>query len=110
MQSAKDIKNGRSAYYFLSDRAFNYYWIDVVRKAVTTNMAKIEEIKRRYKDEWVLVEVIEEDELGQPTEVELIAHSKSRDDTYEAMRKTKATDIAHFYTGAIPKKGYAVAF
>ena len=54
-------------------------------------MAKIEEIKRRYKDEWVLVEVIEEDELGQP-------------DTYEAMRKTKATDIAHFYTGEIPKR------
>ncbi len=75
-------------------------------------MAKIEEIKRKYKDEWVLAEVLEEDEFGQPTEVELIAHSKSRDDTYEAMRKakTKAKDIAHFYTGEILKKGYAVAF
>jgi hypothetical protein len=41
----------------------------------------------------VLVEVIEADELGQPTEVELIVHSKSRDDTYETMRKTKATDV-----------------
>ena len=29
--------------------------------------------------------------LGQPIEVKLIAHSKSRDDTYEVMRKTKAT-------------------
>ena len=65
---------------------------------------KIEEIKKRYKDEWVLVEVLAEDELREPVEVELIAHSKSRDDTYEAMRKTKAKDIAHFYTGAIPKK------
>jgi len=71
---------------------------------------KIEEIKRKYRDEWVLAEVIEEDESGQPTEVKLIAHSKSRDDTYEAMRKTKAKDIAHFYTVEIPKKGYAVAF
>ena len=52
----------------------------------------------------MLAEVIEEDESGQPTEVKLIAHSKSRDDTYEAMRKTKAKDIAHFYTGEIPKK------
>jgi len=69
---------------------------------------KIEEIKRKYRDEWVLAEVIEES--GQPTEVKLIAHSKSRDDTYEAMRKTKAKDIAHFYTVEIPKKGYAVAF
>ncbi|MGB3457730.1 MAG: hypothetical protein WBB08_00230 [Halobacteriota archaeon] len=71
---------------------------------------KIEEIKKRYKDEWVLVEVLAEDELREPVEVELIAHSKSRNDTYEAMRKTKAKDIAHFYTGKIPKKGYAVAF
>ena len=69
---------------------------------------KIEEIERKYRDEWVLAEVIEEDESGQPTEVKLIAHSKSRDDTYEAMRKTKAKDIAHFYTWEIPK--YAVAF
>jgi hypothetical protein len=50
---------------------------------------KIEEIKKRYKDEWVLVEVLAEDELREPVEVELIAHSKSRDDTYEAMRKTQ---------------------
>jgi len=40
-------------------------------------MVKIEEIKKRYRDEWVLVEVIEEDELGQPIDVKLIAHSKS---------------------------------
>ena len=73
-------------------------------------MTKIEEIKERYKGEWVFVEVVDEDELGQPTEVELISHSKSRDETYEAMRKTKAQDIAHFYTGEIPKKGYAVVF
>jgi len=71
---------------------------------------KIEELKKRYKDEWVLVEVLAEDKLREPVEVVLIAHSKSRDDTYEAMKKTKAKDIAHFYTGEIPKKGYAVAF
>ena len=73
-------------------------------------MVNVEKIKKRYRDEWVLVEVIEEDELGQPIDVELIAHSKSRGDTYDAMRKTKAKDIAHFYTGEIPQKGYAVVF
>jgi len=26
------------------------------------------------------------------------------------MGRTRAKDIAHFYTGEIPKKGYAVAF
>jgi len=70
----------------------------------------VEEIKQKYKDEWVLVEVTKTDELGQPVEGNIIAHSRNRDDTYEAMKHTKAKDIAHFYTGEIPKKGYAVAF
>lgn len=71
---------------------------------------KIEELKKQYKDEWVLVEVINEDEVGQPTEIVLISHSKNRDDTYDAMKKTKSKYLAHFYNGEIPKKGYAVAF
>ncbi|MFO8109544.1 MAG: hypothetical protein R6U17_03340 [Thermoplasmata archaeon] len=73
-------------------------------------METIEEIKEEYKDEWVLVEVIEENELGEPTKVKLIAHSKCRDDTYDAMSETTAKYLYHFYNGEIPKKGYAVAF
>lgn len=73
-------------------------------------MKSIEEIKEEYKDEWVLVEVIEENERGEPTKVELIAHSKCRDDTYDAMSEASAKYLYHFYTGEIPKKGYAVAF
>lgn len=71
---------------------------------------KIKELKKQYKNEWVLVEVLEVDESGKPIEVNIIAHSKDRDETYAAMKKTKIKDIAHFYTGEIPKKGYAVAF
>lgn len=71
---------------------------------------KIDEIKERYKDEWVLIEVVKTNELGEPIEGNVIAHSKNRDETYEAMKKTQARDIAHFYTGKIPKKGYAVEF
>ncbi|MCL0050757.1 hypothetical protein M1N22_02785 [Dehalococcoidia bacterium] len=73
-------------------------------------MAKIEEIKKRYSNEWVLVEVIEEDELGQPIDVELVAHSKSRDEIYDALMEMKTKYTYQFYTGDIPKKGYAVAF
>ena len=51
---------------------------------------KIEEIKRRYKDEWVLVELMKEDELDQPIDVELMAHSKSRDEIYEALMETNS--------------------
>lgn len=71
---------------------------------------KIEEVKEKYKNEWVLVNVSQVNELGEPIDVEIIAHSKNREDTYQAMKETKAKDIAHFYTGEIPKKGYAVAF
>ena len=70
----------------------------------------IEEIKQKDKDEWLLIEVTKSDELGQPLEGNLIAHSKNRDDTYEAMTKTKAKHLYHTYTGKIPTKGYAVAF
>ena len=70
----------------------------------------IEELKKQYKNEWVLVEVLKEDQSGRPLNIKLIAHSKNRDDTYGAMKKTKAKYTYHFYTGEIPSKGYAVAF
>lgn len=71
----------------------------------------IEEIKGKYKDEWVLVEVIEEDELNRPTKARLIAHSKNRDDIYEELEHIEnKKHVATFYTGRIPEKGYAVAY
>lgn len=71
---------------------------------------KIKEIKKKYKDEWVLIEVTKSDELGQPLEGNVITHSRNRDDTYAAMKQTKTKDFAHFYTGEIPEESYAVAF
>lgn len=70
----------------------------------------IGEIRVKYKDEWVLIEVVKCDEFGQPVEGNVIAHSRDRDDTYEAMTKTKSKYLYHTYTGKIPTKGYAVAF
>jgi hypothetical protein len=72
-------------------------------------MATIEEIKKRYKDEWVLLRVLKVDELDRPLEGEVIAHSKMREEVYEKQRQIKG-DIALLYTGEIPKQGYAVAF
>lgn len=73
-------------------------------------MLSVEEISTQYKDEWVLIEVQETDAEGNPTKGRVIAHSKDREETYRALRKTSVGDVAHFYTGAIPKEGYAVAF
>jgi len=71
---------------------------------------RMSDVKKKYKDEWVLVEILREDELGNPIEVEVLAHSKTRDETYKALRNAKDKYVYHFYTGGIPKEGYAVAF
>lgn len=71
---------------------------------------RIEEIKEKYKDEWVLIEILGEDELGMPREGKILAHSKTRNDIYKESRKTKEKYTYQFYTGEIPKEGYAVAF
>jgi len=52
-------------------------------------MTTAEEIKKTYKDEWVLVEVINEDEKGSPTKVKLLAHSKARDEIYDVLKRMK---------------------
>jgi len=70
---------------------------------------KINEIKKKYLDEWVLIQVLEVDEFRMPTEGEVIDHSNSREYIYEKQREIKG-DVAVIYTGKIPKEGYAVAF
>ena len=70
---------------------------------------KVKDVEKKYKNEWVLVEILKEDELGQPIDVKLLAHSKNRDDVYTRLKETKSKYVSTFYTGKIPQKGYAVA-
>ncbi len=70
---------------------------------------KFDMIKKQNRNEWVLVEVLEEDSQGSIIEAKLLAHSPNRDDTYKEMKKTNKYTY-HFYNGEIPTKGYAVAF
>jgi hypothetical protein len=70
---------------------------------------RLEEIKEKFKDEWVILEVLKEDEIGQPIEGKVIAHSRERDEVYKKQREMEG-DIAVFYAGEVPKEGYAVAF
>jgi len=69
----------------------------------------INELEKKYPNEWILIEVIEENEYGEPIKGKLIAHDKVRDEIYEKIRSTTG-DISMFFAGEIPKKGYAVAF
>lgn len=71
---------------------------------------KVKEVEKKYKNEWVLAEILKEDDSGKPVEVKVLTHSKNRDDTYATIREVKGKYTYHFYTGKIPRKGYAVAF
>jgi len=68
----------------------------------------IEAVKRRYKDEWVLAEVLERDELDQPIKLKVLKHSKSRDEIDEALEECKYLFTYQFYTGKLPDD-YAIA-
>jgi len=70
---------------------------------------EIKKIKRKYKNEWLLIKVTAEDEKDQPIEGEVILHSKNRDEIYEAQKKLKEY-LYITYSGEMPKKGFAVAF
>lgn len=71
---------------------------------------KINQLKKKYKNEWILVEVLKEDELNNPIEIKIVSHSKDRDKIYDFLLKVKpGKHVATLYTGEIPRKGYAVA-
>ena len=72
-------------------------------------ISTVKEFEKKYHDEWLLIEVLEENECEEPVKGKLIAHSKVRDEIYEKLKKTTG-DICLFFAGEIPKKGYAVAF
>lgn len=63
----------------------------------------IEEIKRKYPDEWLL---IIDCELSKNTELEagkVIAHSRCRDDIHKALLKENYEGkVAIYYAGEIP--------
>jgi len=69
----------------------------------------IEELKKRYKDEWLLIKITKTDEQDRPIEGEVLLHSKNRDEIYEAQKNIKEY-LYIGYSGEMPKKGFAVAF
>ena len=69
----------------------------------------IELLKKQFPDQWLLIRVVTVNELDEPTEGEVILHSKNRDDIYESQKNIKG-DLYLIYSGELPKKGFAVAF
>lgn len=69
-------------------------------------MLTLKEIREKYRDQWVLVDVTAEDELNQPMAGRVLAHDRDRDAVYDQWETTPAKDAFVFFTGDIVKKGY----
>ena len=64
---------------------------------------KLEEIKKKYQGEWVLIEYKELDENLIPLEGEVLAHSPNRDEIYKEQLNYKDKQLAIDYLGNIPE-------
>jgi len=72
-------------------------------------MAKIKELEKKYKGEWLAIEVVKE-KGGEPIEGKLILHSKDREKIWEKIRLSKEKEIYVTFAGPPLEKGYAAAF
>jgi effector-binding domain-containing protein len=63
---------------------------------------KITELKKKFKNKWVLAEVIKENELNQPVEVKPIMASFDKNEIYDRIAKVpKGKTVATIFTGKI---------
>lgn len=62
----------------------------------------ISEVKKKFKNKWVLAEVLKQDKLNQAVDVKPIMSSKNRNDLYKKMATLpRGTHVATLYTGEI---------
>ena len=72
-------------------------------------MAKIEKLKKKYKGEWLAIEVTKE-EGGEAIEGKLILHSKIREEIWKNISLSKEKEIYVTFAGPPLEEGYAAAF
>lgn len=61
------------------------------------------EIVKKFKNEWVLIEVKKIDEEYNLKEGDVIAHSKDKSEVYGRLLKLKGKELYIDYTGQVPK-------
>lgn len=67
---------------------------------------KISEVKKKYKNKWVLAEVLKEDELNRALEIKPIAISQDKNEVYDKLaslpeKKTDGKTFTTLYTGKV---------
>ena len=69
----------------------------------------IEELKQKYPDEWIIVEVLEEDRKGNILSVRLLEHSRDKSRIDRISEDFEGYTYS-FFNGSIPKEGHVFAF
>ncbi len=64
---------------------------------------KWENIKKTFKDQWVLIEVEKVDESFNVVEGEVLAHSKDKNEVYQKLLQIRPKEFSIEYTGDIPE-------
>ena len=85
-----------SAYYSLTEAGRTRDGRSTVADIVT-----IEEEAKRHKDEWLLFEVTEMDEIDQPVKGRLLHHAKARSEVHREVMKVRDKLTCVFFTGPL---------
>lgn len=64
---------------------------------------KLNEIKKKYRDEWVLIEYSKFSASLQVKEGKVLAHASNKEDIYKALLGTKGKNVAIEYCGKVPE-------
>ena len=61
------------------------------------------DIKKNFRNQWVLIEVKNVDENFYVLEGEVLAHSKDKDEIYQKLLKIRPKEFSIEYTGEVPE-------
>ena len=64
---------------------------------------RLSEIKKKYRDEWVLIEYSKISASLQVKEGKVLAHASNKEDIYKALLGTKGKNVAIEYCGKVPE-------
>ena len=64
---------------------------------------RLSEIKRKYRNEWVLIEYSKISASLQVKEGKVLAHASNKEDIYKALLRTKGKNVAIEYFGKVPE-------
>ena len=66
-------------------------------------MVRLSEIKKKYRDQWVLIEFSKLDKALRVKDGKVLAHASNKEDIYKALLQTKGKNIAVEYCGKMPQ-------